>query len=151
MRNTLIAFLLLAALPAAAQISGPPTGGPTGMSIGPLGTARPHAGFDGVWTLQWQDPRSNCPCIGTLTLQADQANGGYTGTWVRPDGTATLRGEASLDQRVMQGKYSLPDDGSGFARHGFFRLEHPDDNTLTGSWKAENATISFTWSATRKQ
>jgi hypothetical protein len=155
MRKRLLALLLLAAFPAtqsaAAQVSGPPAGGSTGMFFGPSGDARLRTGFDGTWALQWQDPRGSCPCIGTLTLEADQANGGYVGSWVRPDGTATLRGEASLDHRVMQGKYWLPDDGSGFVKQGFFRLEHPDDNTLTGSYKTGNATISFTWSATRKR
>ncbi|HTR83016.1 MAG TPA: hypothetical protein VMI56_00960 [Reyranella sp.] len=151
MKPTLLVLLLLTALPADAQVPGPPAGGTTGYFFGPSGNAELHTGFEGAWTLQWQDPRANCPCIGTLTLEADPVSGGYNGAWVRPDGTATLRGEASRDRRIMQGQYWLPDDGSGLVRHGFFRLEHPDDDTLTGSYKAENAVISFTWSAKRKK
>lgn len=147
----LLALLLLAAIPADAQVPRPPAGGVTGFDFGPSAYPRLRSGFDGAWVLQWQDPRSNCPCMGTLTLEADRVNGGYNGAWVRPDGTATIRGETSFDQRVMQGQYWLPDDGNGFTPHGYFRLEHQDDNSLTGSYKADSAVIPFAWSATRKQ
>ena len=56
----------------------------------------------------------------------------------------------SLDRRYWGGSYFLADDGSGYIKKGFFRLELRDSNTLTGSYHREGTALPFSWSATRK-
>ncbi len=142
---TLAAFAL-AAMPAVAQLSGPPAGGPTGQFLGPP-SGNP-ANFLGAWTLTWDGPvDSHCPCRGTLTISTNQ-NGDLEGVWKSNGPRSKLSGPVGFDQNVWIGRFAQPDDVD-FPQRGHFRLEYRDERTLTGSYQPDGTAVPFRWSGTR--
>jgi len=146
MRMVLVALLVLAAVPAQAQLSGPPAGGPTGQFIGPpTGNA---GNFLGVWDLTWDGPiDARCPCRGSLTISTN-ANGDLQGVWKMKGPPATLSGPVGFNQNVWIGRFAQSDDAD-FPMRGHFRLEYRDERTLTGSYQRDGTAIPFRWSGTR--
>lgn len=138
--------LLIASAPVQAQLSGPPSGGPTGQFLGPpTGNA---GDFLGVWSMTWEGPMgTNCPCRGTLTIVADN-NGALHGTWKTNGTGATLSGSVGYNQDVWTGRFAQPDDGD-FPIRGHFRLESRGERNLTGSYQPDGTAIPFSWSGTR--
>jgi hypothetical protein len=145
-RHALIALLLLAAPAVQAQLSGPPSGGPTGQFLGPpTGNA---GNFLGVWALTWEGPMgTNCPCRGTLTIVAND-NGDLRGTWKTNGTGATLTGSVGYNQDVWTGRFAQPDD-SDFPIRGHFRLESRGERSLTGSYQPDGTAVPFQWSGAR--
>ena len=140
-------FALLAfALPAAAQLSGPPAGGPTGQFLGPpSGNAN---NFLGVWELAWDGPIDfRCPCRGSLTITAN-SNGDLEGHWKMKGPPARLSGPVGYDQNVWTGQFAQSDEAD-FPMRGHFRLEYRDERTLTGSYQPDGTAIPFRWSGSR--
>lgn len=138
------------AIPAGAQLPRPPTGGPGNVPVNPPTTG--FKSFVGDWKLSWDDPGDpNCPCRGMLSIDIDENTDGTSlaGHWSTKDGKATLRGTMSYNADYWSGRFSFPDDGTGFPVKGNFRLELRDANALTGSYQREGMGIPFRWSATR--
>ena len=137
---------LAAATTAQAQMGGPPSGGPTGRSIGaPEG----HVGdFLGGWTLTWQGPiDSGCPCSGTLTITKTDL-GELRGLWKTKGPPATLSGPVDYDQNVWIGRFAQSDDAD-FPMRGHFRMEARGPSLLTGSYQPEGTAIPYSWTAKR--
>lgn len=138
--------LALAAAPAQAQLSGPPSGGPTGNFLGP--PSGNQGDFLGTWKLAWQGPMgTDCPCTGTLTISTN-ANGALVGVWKSNAPAANLVGSTGYDQNVWTGRFSQPDDVD-FPIKGHFRLETRGPHTLTGSYQPDGTAIPFSWTGTR--
>lgn len=143
-------LLAVAAAPAAAQISRPPSGGPTGQFLGPpTGTVED---FIGSWDLTWEGPTgSGCPCSGMLKIEMKRtADGeGLVGIWSMKGPDATLRGPVSYNQTVWAGDFAQPFDSSDYPMKGSFRLLARDNRTLTGSYRRDGTALPFSWTATR--
>jgi hypothetical protein len=144
----LIALILLvvAAMPALAQLSGPPAGGPTGQFLGPpTGNA---GDFLGVWELAWDGPIDfRCPCRGSLTISTN-ANGDLQGHWKMNGPPARLSGSMGYNQNVWIGRFAQSDEAD-FPMRGHFRLEYRGERALTGSYQPDGTAIPFRWSGTR--
>jgi hypothetical protein len=153
--RALLAVLLLAgaaaAVPAQSQVPRAPSGGPTGQFLGPpTGSSQDLLG---AWAFTWDGPPDdNCPCRGTITIQFnDNADGGgFDGSWEMKGATAVLHGSVGYNQNTWDGKFTQPDDGSGFPVTGRFRIAVVDPQTLTGSYQRDGMTIAFSWRGTRK-
>jgi hypothetical protein len=146
MRHYLFLLLLAVALPVAAQVSGPPMGGPSGRFIGPPATT--IAGFPGVWDFTWEGPiDAGCPCRGTITIIVNQS-GELEGQWKMKGAPARMFGSTGYDQNVWLGRFSQSDDAD-YPMHGHFRLESRDERLLTGSYQPDGTAIAFTWKGTR--
>jgi hypothetical protein len=147
-RRALLLTLLSAAIavPSAAQVSGPPVGGPSGNFLGPPATT--IAGFLGVWDFTWQGPiSSGCPCYGTISIGTNSA-GELEGHWKMKGGPARMFGSTGYDQNVWIGRFEQSDEAD-YPMRGHFRLESRDERLLTGSYQPEGAAIPFTWKGTR--
>jgi hypothetical protein len=145
-RHLLLGLLLLAMAPAHAQLSGPPSGGPTGQFLGPpTGNA---GDFLGVWDLTWDGPMgTNCPCRGTLTISTNNS-GELQGVWKSTGPAATLTGSVGYNQDVWTGRFAQSDDAD-FPIRGHFRLESRGERSLTGSYQPDGTAIPFSWAGTR--
>jgi hypothetical protein len=145
-RLMLLAVLVLATAPAQAQLSGPPSGGPTGQFIGPPSG---NAGdFLGVWDLVWDGPIDfRCPCRGTLTISTN-INGDLEGHWKMTGPAAKLSGPVGFNQNVWIGRFAQSSDAD-FPMRGHFRLEYRDERTLTGSYQPDGTAIPFRWNGSR--
>jgi hypothetical protein len=132
-RTLLLALLVLAAPPVAQAQESP---------------------FVGEWVMSWDgpDPNDKCPCTGSLVITTDSYGNGYplTGEWSGPKRNGVLRGTVNLDQNFWGGNWTMDDDGSGYIKKGFFRLELRGRNTLTGSYRLDGSAISYSWSGKRK-
>jgi hypothetical protein len=146
LRPFLLTLFLLAALPAGAQLSGPPAGGPTGQFLGPP-TGRP-GDFLGVWEMTWEGPiDARCPCKGSLTISTNSV-GDLEGHWKMNGPPARLSGSMGFDQNVWIGQFAQPDDAD-FPMRGHFRLEYRNEHTLTGSYQPNGTAVPFRWSGSR--
>jgi len=142
----LIVLLALAMTPAEAQLSGPPSGGPTGNFLGPPSGSQ--GDFLGVWDLRWYGPSSsNCPCTGTLTITTNPY-GELEGVWKTKGPPANLRGSTGFDQNVWTGRFAQSDDAD-FPIKGHFRLETRGEHSLTGSYQPDGTAVAFSWTGTR--
>jgi hypothetical protein len=155
-RRALLGALLVigvaAAVPARAQLSRPPMGGPGDVPVNPP-TTRSLQDFVGSWRLTWQDPGNpDCPCHGSLWIDVDDNADGPSldGHWKLKGGDAVLHGPLSYQATVWSGRFAQPDDGLGYPLRGHFRLESRDRNTLTGSYQRDGTAIPYSWSATRE-
>ncbi len=146
LRLALLAVLMLATAPAQAQLSGPPSGGPTGQFLGPpTGNA---GNFLGVWDLSWDGPiDARCPCRGSLTISTN-AQGELVGVWKSKGPAASLSGSIGFNQDVWIGRFAQSDEAD-FPMRGHFRLEFRGERSLTGSYQADGTAIPFRWTGTR--
>lgn len=141
-----LAVFVLMAMPAWAQLSGPPAGGRTGQFLGP--PTGNTANFLGVWNLTWDGPvDSHCPCRGTLTISVNH-NGGLEGVWKSSGLPSKLSGPVGFDQTVWIGQFAQSDEAD-FPIHGHFRLEYRDERTLTGSYQPDGTAVPFRWNGSR--
>lgn len=142
----LLGLVVAATIPASAQLSGPPAGGPTGQFLGPPSG---NAGdFLGVWTMNWDGPMgTNCPCRGTLTITTDE-NGALQGLWKMNGPDARLSGSVGFDQNVWIGQFAQSEEAD-FPIRGHFRLETRGDRALTGSYQPDGTAIPFRWAGAR--
>jgi hypothetical protein len=117
----------------------------------PTGTLAQESPFVGEWTMTWDGPNDRCPCKGTLSISTDRSGNGHPliGDWVGPGSVATLRGTVNLNQNFWGGSFTIDDDGSPYLKKGFFRLELRGSNTLTGSYRLDGRTVSYSWSGKR--
>ena len=70
-RAACLVLVMLAVLPAEAQLPRPPMGGPGDVPVNPP-TSRGMNDFIGAWRLTWQDPTNpDCPCRGSLFIDID--------------------------------------------------------------------------------
>ena len=108
--------------------------------------------FVGEWTMTWDGPNDRCPCKGTLTIRTDRSGNGHPliGDWVGPGSVGTLRGTVNLNQNFWGGSFTMDDDGAAYPTKGFFRLELRGSNTLTGSYRRDGTTLSYSWSGKRE-
>jgi hypothetical protein len=145
-RLIVLILLMTAALPALAQLSGPPAGAPTGQFLGPpTGNA---GDFLGVWELAWDGPIDfRCPCRGSLTISTN-ANGDLQGHWKMNGPPARLSGSMGYNQNVWIGRFAQSDEAD-FPMRGHFRLEYRGERALTGSYQPDGTAIPFRWSGTR--
>jgi len=132
----------LATVPASAQVTGPPVGGPSGQFLGPPATTA--QGFMGLWDFTWEGPTgSGCPCSGTLAIGTD-SQGQLIGRWDLKGAPARLTGSVGYDQNVWTGRFQQSDDVD-FPLRGHFRLESRGDGLLTGSYQPDGTAVPFTW------
>lgn len=151
-RAACLVLVMLAVLPAEAQLPRPPMGGPGDVPVNPP-TSRGMNDFIGAWRLTWQDPTNpDCPCRGSLFIDIDANADGTSlaGHWKMKDGDAVLAGTMSYQAKVWYGRFSQPDDGLGFPAKGSFHLESRDPDTLTGSYQRDGTAIGFSRNATRE-
>lgn len=142
-----ILLATLAVVPAAAQVSGPPMGGPSGRFLGPPATTA--QGFMGLWDLTWAGPiDSGCPCRGTLAIGTD-SQGQLIGRWDLKGAPAHLKGSVGYDQNVWTGRFEQSGEGVDFPLKGFFRLESRGQGLLTGSYQPDGTGIPFSWRGTQ--
>ena len=149
-RAACLVLVMLAVLPAEAQLPRPPMGGPGDVPVNPP-TSRGMNDFIGAWRLTWQDPTNpDCPCRGSLFIDIDANADGTSlaGRWKMKDGDAVLAGTMSYQAKVWYGRFSQPDDGLGFLAKGSFHLESRDPDTLTGSYQRDGTAIGFSRNAT---
>jgi len=139
-------FATLAVVPATAQVSGPPMGGPSGRFLGPPATTA--QGFMGLWDLTWEGPiDAGCPCRGTLAIGTD-SQGQLTGRWDLKGAPAHLSGSVGYDQNVWTGRFTQAGDVD-FPMKGFFRLESRGNGLLTGSYQPDGTAVPFSWKGTQ--
>jgi hypothetical protein len=125
----------------------PPMGVPFGRSIGPpTGIVKE---FVGTWNISWTGSVGrNCPCQGTLTIDAAD-NGGLIGYWETRSGTYVLRGKVGYDQNTWSGQFGKPNDQADFPIKGQFQLIMRDSGEITGSYQPLGTAIGYHVSGTR--
>ena len=125
----------------------PPMGGPYGRSIGP--PTDNVDDFIGTWKISWSGSVGrNCPCEGTLTIDA-AANNELIGYWETRSGTYELRGKVGYDQNAWTGRFGKPNDHSDFPIKGQFQLMTRDSGKITGSYQPTGTAIGFPVTGTR--
>ena len=126
---------------------GPPMGAPYGRSIGP--PTDNVDDFIGTWKISWSGSVGrNCPCEGTLTIDA-AANNELIGYWETRSGTYVLRGKVGYDQNTWAGRFEKPNDETDFPIKGQFTRIARDSGKITGSYQPLGTAIGFPVTGTR--
>lgn len=125
----------------------PPMGVPFGRSIGP--PSDNVEDFLGSWKISWTGSvGTNCPCQGTLTIDA-AGNNELMGYWETRSGTYVLRGKVGYDQNSWSGRFEKPNDQTDFPIKGQFLLMTRDSGKITGSYQPMGTAIGFPVTGTR--